>query len=116
VCYQQKDIDAAVQQGHSLQEQDKQIGRSSPLAMPIKMPCVLIHNTGKNKYPHSLDNREGFPWFTNPPYYEFPIMSSRKVYTGGSPGADRVIFDDEGNFARALTHTGASGNAFVECK
>jgi hypothetical protein len=43
-------------------------------------------------------------------------MSSYKVYNGGSPGPDRVIFDDDGAFDMLITHTGASGNAFVACR
>lgn len=37
------------------------------------------------------------------------------VYTGGSPGADRVVFNTNGEYAGAITHTGASGNDFVGC-
>ena len=29
-------------------------------------------------------------------YNEFPILSSGSLYTGGSPGADRVVFSDNG--------------------
>ncbi|KAI6591377.1 hypothetical protein MCOR06_004651 [Pyricularia oryzae] len=50
---------------------------------------------------------------------EFPILNN-KVYTGGSPGADRVAFttknDGTCTFAGAMTHTGASGNNFVSCR
>lgn len=67
-------------------------------------------------YPHQYNNYEGFSFPTASPWYEFPILSSYKVYTGGSPGADRVIFDTKGNFDALITHTGASGNNFVACK
>lgn len=33
----------------------------------------------------------------------------------GSPGADRVVFNSNGEYAGAITHTGASGNDFVGC-
>jgi hypothetical protein len=33
----------------------------------------------------------------------------------GSPGADRVVFNEDGEYAGAITHTGASGNNFVGC-
>lgn len=38
------------------------------------------------------------------------------MYTGGSPGADRVVFaDSNGALAGVVTHTGASGDDFVPC-
>lgn len=43
-------------------------------------------------------------------------MSDYDVYNGGSPGPDRLVFDDEGVFNLLITHTGASGNAFVACR
>ena len=33
----------------------------------------------------------------------------------GTPGADRVIFNTQGQRAGEITHTGASGNNFVAC-
>lgn len=66
-------------------------------------------------------------------FFEFPILTSG-VYNGGSPGADRVIYDNSGRFCgesglislfphvlkpltiACLTHTGASTtNGFVRC-
>lgn len=38
------------------------------------------------------------------------------MYQGGSPGPDRIIFDDDGVLNGLITHTGASGNGFVECQ
>ena len=69
-----------------------------------------------DNYPHRYNNYEGFDFPTSGPWYEFPILSSHKVYTGGSPGADRVIFDEDGALDMLITHTGASGNNFVGCK
>lgn len=37
------------------------------------------------------------------------------IMLGGSPGADRVVFNTNGQYAGAITHTGASGNNFVGC-
>lgn len=37
----------------------------------------------------------GFDFPVNGPYQEFPIRTSG-VYTGGSPGADRVVFVSHG--------------------
>ena len=57
---------------------------------------------------------EGFDFPVDGTYYEFPILSSGSVYDGGSPGADRVIFNGDGELAGVITHTGASGDDFVE--
>ncbi|KAK4114674.1 ribonuclease-domain-containing protein [Canariomyces notabilis] len=94
VCYQSTHITAALNRGYSLQQAGSDV----------------------NNYPHRYNNYEGFNFPTSGPWYEFPIMSSYKVYNGGSPGPDRVIFDDDGAFDMLITHTGASGNAFVACR
>ncbi|RMZ80081.1 hypothetical protein DV737_g3175, partial [Chaetothyriales sp. CBS 132003] len=94
-CYWQSDIDAAVKQGYS----DYQSGTT----------------VGDDSYPHTYNNYEGFDFPVSGPYQEFPILSSYEVYSGGSPGADRVIFNTGGDYAGTITHTGASGNDFVAC-
>ncbi|KAH6658068.1 Ribonuclease/ribotoxin [Truncatella angustata] len=94
VCYWQEDIDEALAKGYSLEKSGSAL----------------------NNYPHQYNNYEGFSFPTASPWYEFPILSTYNVYTGGSPGADRVIFDGKGNFDALITHTGASGNNFVACK
>ncbi|ROT36455.1 hypothetical protein SODALDRAFT_380768 [Sodiomyces alkalinus F11] len=49
------------------------------------------------------------------PWTLFPMRTSG-LYTGGSPGPDRVIIQDgDCSIAGQITHTGASGNAFVGC-
>ncbi|KAI3337006.1 ribonuclease-domain-containing protein [Xylariaceae sp. AK1471] len=96
VCYWQEDIDEAVTQGYGYYKADTQVG--------------------DNDYPHQYNDYEGFDFPDAGPWYEFPILSSYDAYTGGSPGADRVVFNGAGKFQDALTHTGASGNDFVECK
>ncbi|KAB8237096.1 Ribonuclease/ribotoxin [Aspergillus alliaceus] len=70
---------------------------------------------GKNKYPHKYNNYEGFDFPVDPTYYEWPILSSGNVYSGGSPGADRVVFNEKDELAGLITHSGASGNNFVAC-
>ncbi|KAI1384854.1 ribonuclease-domain-containing protein [Hypoxylon trugodes] len=95
VCYYQEDLDEAVKTGYGLHQQGKTVG--------------------SNDYPHEYEDREGFDFPGPSPYYEFPILSSFEPYDGGSPGADRVVFNDDGDFQGAITHTGASGNNFVEC-
>lgn len=66
-------------------------------------------------YPHTYNNYEGFDFPVSGPYQEYPIMNDFQAYDGGSPGADRVIFNTKGVYADTITHTGASGNAFVDC-
>jgi ribonuclease T1 len=68
-----------------------------------------------DSYPHVYHNYEGFTFPVSGTYYEFPILSGGSVYSGGSPGADRVIFNTDNQLAGVITHTGASGNNFVEC-
>lgn len=72
-------------------------------------------NDDVSNYPHEYHNYEGFDFPVSGTYYEFPILRSGKVYTGSSPGADRVIFNDDDQLAGVITHTGASGNNFVGC-
>ncbi|KAH9877872.1 hypothetical protein J1614_003089 [Plenodomus biglobosus] len=69
---------------------------------------------GSSNYPHTYNNFEGFDFLVAGPYQEFPLRTAG-VYTGGSPGADRVVFNTRGQRAGEITHTGASGNAFVAC-
>ncbi|OAA67476.1 guanyl-specific ribonuclease Pb1 [Cordyceps fumosorosea ARSEF 2679] len=79
--------------------------------------CNYVQNggtAGSSTYPHKYNNYEGFSFPVDGPYYEFPIKKSG-VYTGGSPGADRVIINSQCQEAGAITHTGASGNNFVGC-
>ncbi|GAB1314747.1 ribonuclease T1 [Madurella fahalii] len=94
VCYQQSHISAALNKGYSLHQDGSDI----------------------NNYPHRYNNYEGFDFPTPGPWYEYPIMASHNVYNGGSPGPDRVVFDGDGAFDLLITHTGASGNAFVACR
>ncbi|KAH6695642.1 Ribonuclease/ribotoxin [Plectosphaerella plurivora] len=71
---------------------------------------------GSNNYPHTFNNREGFAFAAAGPYQEFPIMASGAIYSGGSPGPDRVVINTSCRQAGAITHTGASGNNFVICR
>jgi len=66
-------------------------------------------------YPHVYHDYEGFSFPScSGTFYEYPLEKGH-AYTGGSPGADRVIYDDSGDFCACITHTGASGNNFVAC-
>ncbi|KAL2060114.1 hypothetical protein VTL71DRAFT_9936 [Oculimacula yallundae] len=69
---------------------------------------------GSSTYPHQYNNYEGFNFPVNGPYQEFPLKKTG-AYSGGSPGADRCIINTNGQYAGAITHTGASGNNFVGC-
>ncbi|KAK4641825.1 uncharacterized protein QC763_504230 [Podospora pseudopauciseta] len=73
---------------------------------------------GNNKYPHRFNNREGLVFAASGPYQEFPIVRNG-VYEGGSPGADRIVFNPNLNgacvYVGTMTHTGASGNGFNMC-
>ncbi|KAF9261684.1 Ribonuclease/ribotoxin [Marasmius fiardii PR-910] len=77
----------------------------------------LDNPIGSNSYPHRFNNREGLSmWCTGKTLFnEFPILRSG-AYTGGDPGADRVVFSDDGVYCAVITHTGASGNNFVSCE
>lgn len=93
-CYYQSDLDAAVSQGYQLYQDGDEDG----------------------DYPHTYNNYEGFDFPVSGPYQEYPVLSDYQVYTGGSPGPDRVIFNTEGTYAGTITHTGASGDDFVACQ
>ncbi|KAF4304394.1 hypothetical protein SLS57_009689 [Botryosphaeria dothidea] len=69
---------------------------------------------GGSTYPHTYNNYEGFDFPVSGPYQEFPLKKGG-AYSGGSPGADRVIISTSCSYAGAITHTGASGNNFVGC-
>lgn len=94
VCYYQSTIDRAVAAGYQLYQDGEE----------------------KGGYPHTYNNYEGFDFPVSGPYQEYPVLSSFQAYDGGSPGADRVVFNTQGAFAGAITHTGASGNNFVDCE
>ncbi|RJE21678.1 guanyl-specific ribonuclease [Aspergillus sclerotialis] len=72
-------------------------------------------NNDVNDYPHEYHNYEDFDFPVPGDYYEFPILTSGKTYDGGSPGADRVIFNTDNQLAGVITHSGASGGDFVAC-
>ncbi|KAK7518467.1 guanyl-specific ribonuclease F1 [Phyllosticta citricarpa] len=72
------------------------------------------NTVGSNDYPHTYNNYEGFDFVVSGPYQEWPLLTSG-TYSGGSPGADRVVFNSNCEWAGTITHTGASGNNFVGC-
>ncbi|KAF1999837.1 ribonuclease-domain-containing protein [Amniculicola lignicola CBS 123094] len=79
--------------------------------------CSYVKSGGKaggSTYPHVYNNYEGFNFASASPWYEFPVKASG-TYTGGSPGADRIVINKSCARAGEITHTGASGNNFVGC-
>lgn len=95
VCYWQSDIDDALAKGYSLYKSGSTLGKPFPLrahGLHNSSHHLTAHvATGSDKYPHQYNDYEGFSFPTASPWYEFPILSSYSVYTGGSPGPDRVI-------------------------
>ncbi|KAK7038382.1 Ribonuclease/ribotoxin [Favolaschia claudopus] len=74
---------------------------------------------GSDSYPHTFRNDEGLSMWCSgsTSFMEYPILSGGATYTGGSPGADRVVFNTAGTYCAVITHTGASStNGFVSCK
>ncbi|KAG9125326.1 hypothetical protein FRC07_008087 [Ceratobasidium sp. 392] len=78
-------------------------------------------DVGNNNYPHVFNNRERltFNEGCKSPFFEFPLFTS-KVYTGGSPGPDRVVVGSvngtDAAFCGVMTHTGApQRNGFILC-
>jgi hypothetical protein len=90
---------------------------STKVSAALKAGCNYLQKgktVGSDKYPHKYSDYEKFTFPVDGPWYEFPIKESG-TYSGGSPGADRVIFNAQCEYAGSITHTGASGNDFVGC-
>ncbi|MCJ1374006.1 hypothetical protein MMC20_005236 [Loxospora ochrophaea] len=78
---------------------------------------------GTDKYPHAYNDYEHFDFaHAQAPYLEFPILSGGEVYTGSSPGADRVVIGSiaedysSATYCAVITHDGQKKNGFAECK
>ncbi|KAJ7184480.1 guanyl-specific ribonuclease C2 [Mycena filopes] len=73
---------------------------------------------GSDSYPHQFFDDEGLELFcSGSSWLEYPILTGGRAYAGGSPGADRVIFNTAGTYCAVATHTGASEeNGFVSCR
>lgn len=48
-------------------------------------------------------------------YLEFPLENNR-AFTGGSPGAYRAIFTEDGEFCAVVYHASTSDNSFAQCR
>ncbi|KAF7317345.1 Guanyl-specific ribonuclease C2 [Mycena chlorophos] len=72
---------------------------------------------GSDSYPHQFYDDENLKLYcSGSKWYEWPILTSG-TYSGGSPGADRVIFNTDGTYCAVVTHTGASSyDGFVSCE
>ncbi|KAL7944158.1 guanyl-specific ribonuclease Th1 [Trichoderma barbatum] len=92
---------------------------SSAVSAASNASCSYVQagsTAGGSTYPHKYNNYEKFRFKGLPkPFYEFPILSSGNTYIGGPPGPDRVVINSQCSIAGVITHTGASGNAFVAC-
>ncbi|KAF8874256.1 ribonuclease T1 [Gymnopilus junonius] len=74
-----------------------------------------VNGGGGGDYPHQYKDFEKFPFLTcSDEFFEYPLERNR-VYKGGKPGADRVIYDTSGDLCACLTHSGAKGDDFLEC-
>ncbi|KAK0469096.1 guanyl-specific ribonuclease C2 [Desarmillaria tabescens] len=90
----------------------------SPTAIQNAITNGVSHlNSPINNYPHRYRNYEGLTMrCAGTVFNEYPILTSG-LYNGGSPGADRVVFDNAGNYCAVMTHTGApTTNGFVTCR
>ncbi|KAJ4320114.1 hypothetical protein N0V84_006001 [Fusarium piperis] len=82
---------------------------------------------GATAYPHLFRNEENLRWDPsvtnalrpNQDLYEFPIMTSGRTYTGGSPGPNRIIVainrsnpNDNLIYVAGVTHNGLLDNRF----
>ena len=76
---------------------------------------IIGTTLGFKEYPHVFNNRERLPFHDLGPYMEFPIMQFGKLFTGGSPLKDRVLFNaNSGSFVGVITHTDMN-NGFKKC-
>ncbi|KAF2397951.1 ribonuclease [Trichodelitschia bisporula] len=91
---------------------------STQIAAAAQAACNYVQTgdtAGSSTYPHVYRDEEGFTFAVAGPYYEFPLLKGGKVYTGGSPGPDRVVVNAACGVGGEITHSGASGNKFVGC-
>ncbi|KZT30751.1 ribonuclease T1 [Neolentinus lepideus HHB14362 ss-1] len=96
------------------QSQGCQCGSNSYSADDISNAIDAAEDGGASDYPHQYKDYEGFSFSCSGTFYEYPL-ERHSTYDGGSPGADRVIYNDDGDFCACLTHTGASNDDFKEC-
>ncbi|KZT75078.1 ribonuclease T1 [Daedalea quercina L-15889] len=91
-------------------------GDNTYTSSDISEAIQAAEDGGASDYPHQYHDYEGFSFPScSGTFYEYPLESG-EAYDGGSPGADRVIYDSDGDFCACITHTGASSeDGFVEC-
>ncbi|KAJ7733667.1 Ribonuclease/ribotoxin [Mycena metata] len=75
---------------------------------------------GSDSYPHGyfVESSEHITLFcSGSSFLEYPILPKGVAYSGGSPGADRVVFTTSGTYCAVVTHTGAATeDGFTACK
>ncbi|KAK0484725.1 guanyl-specific ribonuclease C2 [Armillaria novae-zelandiae] len=93
-------------------------GTNSYTPTEVQAAITAGRTTGsqmRNHYPHQYRNFEGLNMqCAGPPYNEYPILPGG-LYTSGPPGADRVVFNNAGDYCTVMTHTGAVRNGFRLC-
>src|SRR6478609_673924 len=78
--------------------------RGQVVQFPLQQP-PSDSNKGCNNYPKQFHNKEGLPLSAQPPYTEFPIMSTQRslgdhaIYVGGTgentdPGPVRALYNE----------------------
>ncbi|KAJ3792997.1 guanyl-specific ribonuclease C2 [Lentinula aff. detonsa] len=72
---------------------------------------------GEDSYPHIYHDYEDLDMYcSGSTWYEYPILKGGTAYSGGDPGADRIVFNPSGTYCAVITHTGASDDDFLACK
>ncbi|KAJ4485293.1 guanyl-specific ribonuclease C2 [Lentinula aciculospora] len=72
---------------------------------------------GDDSYPHIYHDYEDLDMYcSGSTWYEYPILKGGAAYSGGEPGADRVVFNPSGTYCAVITHTGASDDDFLACE
>ncbi|KAJ7305452.1 guanyl-specific ribonuclease C2 [Mycena albidolilacea] len=75
---------------------------------------------GSGNYPHEyfVESSEHIELFcSGSSFLEYPILPGGVAYSGGSPGADRVVFTTSGTYCAVVTHTGAATeDGFTSCE
>ncbi|KAJ7794030.1 Ribonuclease/ribotoxin [Mycena olivaceomarginata] len=73
-----------------------------------------------DSYPHEyfVESSEHIELFcSGSSFLEYPILPGGVAYSGGSPGADRVVFTTSGTYCVVITHTGAATeDGFMSCE
>ncbi|KAI0444940.1 hypothetical protein F4803DRAFT_509608 [Xylaria telfairii] len=100
---------------------------SASMTLPLEYGSLTFPSRCIGSYPGVFRNGGNPPEVDPSPcrgkvLLEFPILTSGYDYTGGPPGAHRVVVAMHGGGSTAydqcflMTHQGASGNLFNKCQ